>query len=219
VFSVCMSPRHERDSRPSRHIISHVGVSPRHRSPSCPKRQTPPAVARPTSCCAHPCADAYRGRDDAPELVTTRFRATPIPRHRSNRRVQCLSGTLRPHDIRGVDQSCRFVVFPSGVPGLVRIGLAFYLVTKLMPVTLFVDGVGKNVTSIELQALFQSFHPSRVILASHRSGTPLGFAFVLFANETDASHALAQLQGIMLAGRTLTISRTITPATHSGMER
>jgi len=100
-----------------------------------------------------------------------------------------------------------------------RSGLAFYLVTKLMPVTLFVDEVGKNVTSMELEALFQSFHPSQVILATHRSGTPLGFAFVVFANEADACHALEQLQGVILAGRSITLSRTITPVTDNGRER
>jgi RNA recognition motif-containing protein len=87
-----------------------------------------------------------------------------------------------------------------------------------MPVTLFVDRIAKSVTSKELEDLFQSFHPSRVILASHRSGTPLGFAFVLFLNEEDASHALQHLQGAMLAGRSITISRTITPMRHSGLE-
>ena len=88
-----------------------------------------------------------------------------------------------------------------------------------MPVTLFVDRIAKSVTSKELEDLFHLFHPSRVILASHRSGTPLGFAFVVFANEADACHALEQLQGVMLAGRSITLSRTITPVTDNGRER
>ena len=69
-----------------------------------------------------------------------------------------------------------------------------------MPVTLFVDGIAKTVTSEQLERLFQSFHPSQVILASHRSGTSLGFAFVLFSDEEQAAQALQHLQGVDLAG-------------------
>ena len=99
------------------------------------------------------------------------------------------------------------------------IGAASYPVGEIVSVTLFVDRIAKSVTSKELEELFRLFHPSRVILASHRSGTPLGFAFVVFPNEEDASLALQQLQGAMLAGRSITISRTITPMTHTGLER
>ena len=95
--------------------------------------------------------------------------------------------------------------------------MALYSFMLHMPVTLFVDRIARSVTSKELEELFQSFHPSQIILASHRSGTPLGFAFVLFSDDEQASKALQQLQGAILAGRRIAISSTIS-VTGNAME-
>ena len=98
-------------------------------------------------------------------------------------------------------------------------GVDAYPISQIMPVTLFVDGIAKTVTSEQLERLFQSFHPSQVILASHRSGTPLVFAFVLFSDEEQAAQAFQHLQGTQLAGSRIVISRTISPVTTKIMER
>ncbi len=81
-----------------------------------------------------------------------------------------------------------------------------------MPVTLFIDGIEASVTGADLDQVFGPFHPSRIILATHRSGTSLGFAFVLFEDEDRASQAVAQLNGTSFAGRRISISRSICPA-------
>jgi RNA recognition motif-containing protein len=80
-----------------------------------------------------------------------------------------------------------------------------------MATTLFVDGLPSTFTRERLEALFQPYGVTRVIMGSHRSGRCLGFGFVEFSSAEQAGRAMEALHGRELQGGRIRVCTTICP--------
>jgi RNA recognition motif-containing protein len=80
-----------------------------------------------------------------------------------------------------------------------------------MPITIFVDGLSPTVTPDALHAVFAPFRPTQIVIARHRSGTPLGFGFVLLPTAAEAQEAIQAVNGRDLLGKRLRVAATICP--------
>lgn len=79
-----------------------------------------------------------------------------------------------------------------------------------MSYTLFIDNLPDHLTQSELDRFVAPFQPVRTLLATHRSGRCLGFGFVVFATEQEAEEATRSLNGRLLNGSAVRLSKRIT---------
>ena len=80
-------------------------------------------------------------------------------------------------------------------------------------VTILIDHLPLQFTTIEIYELLKPFCPFRVYVAADACGTLLGFAFALFLEEASARKAQIALGLLGMAGRQLCVTRAIAPRT------